>query len=114
MHKTQNDINARHKIKPLYMHMQQITFYDNRGRVETADMTEVMFSDGVQRFICTHAHVPESYLPRDVYALNEETSEYTAIGAYTTTETKSTQWFNAYANIWQGSPSIKSYIFHEN
>jgi hypothetical protein len=79
--------------------------------VETADMTKVMFSDGVQRFICTHAHVPEAYLPRDVYAL---TSEYTAIGAYTTTETKSTQWFNAYANIWQGSPSIKSYIFHEN
>ena len=36
MHKTQNSINARHKIKTL--DMQQITFYDNRGRVETADI----------------------------------------------------------------------------
>jgi hypothetical protein len=113
MHKTQNSINARHKIKTLDMHMQQITFYDNRGRVETADMTKVMFSDGVQRFICTHAHVPEAYLPNDVYALNEQ-SKYVAVGTYTITETKSTQWFNAYANKWQGSPGIKSYIFHEN
>jgi len=88
-----------------------ITFYDNRGRVETADMTEVMFSDGIKRFICTHAHVPDAYLPRDVYVFREE---YVAVGTYTTTETKSTQWFNVYANIWQGSPSIKTYIFHEN
>jgi hypothetical protein len=95
-----------------------ITFYDNRGRVETADMTKVMFRDGVERFICTHAHVPDAYLPRDVYILNEHSQsseyEYVAVGTYTTTETKSTQWFNAYANIWQGSPSIKCYIFHEN
>jgi hypothetical protein len=88
-----------------------ITFYDNRGRVETADMTEVLFSDGIKRFICTHAHVPDAYLPRDVYVFCEE---YVAVGTYTTTEPKSTQWFNAYANIWQGSPSIKTYIFHEN
>jgi len=96
--------------------MQQptITFYDNRSRVETADMTEVMFSDEVERFICTHAHVPDAYLPRDVYHMNNETNEYVAVGTYTTTETKSTQWFNAYANIWQGSPSIKCYIFHKN
>lgn len=33
-----------------------ITFYDNRGRVETADMHAVVFSDGVKRFICTHTH----------------------------------------------------------
>jgi hypothetical protein len=96
--------------------MQQITFYDNRGRLETAVMTEVMFSDGIKRFICTHAHVPDAYLPKDVYVLHEETqsSGYVAVGTHTTTETKSTQWFNAYANMWQGSPSIKSYIFHEN
>ena len=112
MHKTQNGINTRHKINPL--DMQQITFYDNRGRVETAVMSPVVFSDGVKRFICTHAHVPEAYLPRDVYTLNEETSEYIEIGTYTIHETKSTQWFNAYANVWQGSPSTKSYIFHEN
>jgi hypothetical protein len=93
-----------------------ITFYDNRGRMETADMRLTMFSDGVERFICTHAHIPDSYLPNDVYILNQHSqlSEYVAVGTYTTTETKSTQWFNAYANIWQGSPSIKSYIFHEN
>jgi hypothetical protein len=46
--------------------------------VETADMHPITFSDGVQRFICTHAHVPDEYLPRDVCAL---TSECTAIGA---------------------------------
>jgi hypothetical protein len=103
-----------HGTKSTHWNMQQITFYDNRGRVETADMHPVMFSDGIKRFICTHAHVPDAYLPRDVYHANDETSEYTAIGAYTTTETKSTQWFNAYANKWEGSPSIKSYIFHEN
>jgi hypothetical protein len=90
-----------------------ITFYDNRGRVETADMTKVMFTDGFERFICTHAHVPDAYLPRDVYTLNEQI-KYVAVGTYTISETKSTQWFNAYANIWQGNPSIKSYIFHEN
>lgn len=93
--------------------MQKITFYDNRGRVETADMSPTMFSDGVERFICTHHHIPDEYLPKDVYILNEE-SKYVAVGTYTINETKSTQWFNAYANMWQGSPSIKSYIFHEN
>jgi hypothetical protein len=91
--------------------MQQITFYDNRGRVETADMTKVMFSDGVQRFICTHAHVPDAYLPRDVYALKD--SEFTAVGTYAATETKSTQWYNARTNVWEGIPSVKTYIFHE-
>lgn len=93
--------------------MQQITFYDNRGRIETADMHQVVFSDGIQRLICTHARVPEAYLPKDVYALNEEGSEYIRIGAYTTTETKSTQWFNTRTNIWEGHPGNKCYIFHE-
>jgi hypothetical protein len=111
MHKTQNSINTRHTIKPL--DMQKITFYDNRGRIETADMHTVVFSDGVERLICTHHHIPDEYLPKDVYTLNEE-SKYVAVGSYTINETKSTQWFNAYANVWQGSPSIKSYIFHEN
>ena len=114
MHKTQNGINARHKINPL--DMQQITFYDNRGRVETAVMSPVVFSDGVERFICTHTHVPEAYLPRDVYVFHEETqrSGYVAVGTYTTTETKSTQWYNARTNAWEGSPTQKSYIFHKN
>ncbi len=67
-----------HSTKSTHWNMQQITFYDNRGRVETADMHPITFSDGVQRFICTHAHVPDEYLPRDVCAL---TSECTAIGA---------------------------------
>ena len=105
-----------HDTQSNHWNMQQttITFYDNRGRVETADMRLTMFSDGVERFICTHARIPDAYLPKDVYTLNEETSEYVAVGTYTTTETKSTEWFNAYANKWQGSPGIKSYIFHEN
>ena len=90
--------------------MQQITFYDNRGRVETADMTEVTFSDGIKRFICTHAHVPNAYLPRDVYVFHEE---YVAIGTYTISETKSTQWYNARTNAWEGAPSVKSYIFQK-
>jgi hypothetical protein len=91
--------------------MQQIMFYDNRGRLETADMHAVVFTDGVKRFICTHTHVPEAYLPKDVYIFHEE---YIAVGTYTTTETKSTQWLNARTNTWEGSPSKKSYIFHKN
>ena len=106
MHKTQNGINARHKIKPL--DMQQITFYDNRGRVETAVMSPVVFSDGVERFICTHTHVPEAYLPKDVYIFHEE---YVAVGTYATTETKSTQWYNARTNAWEGSPGETLYHF---
>jgi len=89
-----------------------ITFYDNRGRLETADMQEVMFSDGFERFICTHVHVPDAYLPKDVYVLKD--SEFTAVGTYTTTETKSTQWYNARTNAWEGAPSKKIYIFHKN
>lgn len=94
--------------------MQQITFYDNRGRVETADMSPTMFSDGVERFICMHARIPESHLPKDVYALNEECNEYTKVGTYTTTETKSTEWFNKRMNAWEGTPGNKCYVFHEN
>jgi hypothetical protein len=107
-----------HDTKSNHWDMPQttITFYDNRGRVETADMHAVVFSDGVERFICTHAHVPDAYLPRDVYVLNEhsQSSEYVAVGTYTTTETKSTQWFNPRTNAWEGAPSVKTYIFHKN
>lgn len=78
----------------------------------------VVLSDGIQRLICTHAHVPEAYLPKDVYALNEEGSEYIRIGAYTIGETKSTQWFNTHNTHEhvgrEGSPGNKYYIFHEN
>ena len=104
-----------HGTKSNHWNMQQITFYDNRGRLETADMHAVVFSDGVERFICTHTHVPEAYLPKDVYVFHEETqsSGYVAVGTYTTTETKSTQWYNARTNAWEGSPSIKCYIFQK-
>ena len=118
MHKTQNSINARHKIKTL--DMQQITFYDNRGRMETADMKEIAFSDGIKRFICTHSHIPDAYLPNDVYQLksngqgNEQGNECIKVGTYTTTETKSTEWFNPRTNAWEGTPGNKCYIFHEN
>lgn len=98
---------------PQTMPQTTITFYDNRGRLETADMHAVMFSDGVKRFICTHTHVPDAYLPKDVYQINDETNEYIKVGTYATTETKSTQWYNARTNAWEGTPSVKSYIFHE-
>ena len=102
-----------HGTKSNHWNMQQITFYDNRGRLETADMHVVVFSDGVERFICTHAHVPDAYLPKDVYVFHKETNEFTAVGTYTTSETKSTQWYNAHTNAWEGSPSVKTYIFHK-
>jgi hypothetical protein len=94
-----------------------ITFYDNRSRVEIADMHAVVFSDGVERFICTHAHVPAAYLPNDVYQLksnrqsNEQGNEYTKVGTYTTAETKSTQWFNPRTNTWEGIPGQTLYCF---
>jgi hypothetical protein len=90
-----------------------ITFYDNRGRMETADMRLTMFSDGVERFICTHTRVPDAYLPREVYILNEhsQSSEYIKVGAYTTTETKSTEWFNRRTNAWEGTPGETLYHF---
>uniref|UniRef100_A0A6C0I4P6 Uncharacterized protein n=1 Tax=viral metagenome TaxID=1070528 RepID=A0A6C0I4P6_9ZZZZ len=100
--------------------MQQITFYDNRGRMETADMKEIVFSDGIKRAICTHSHIPDAYLPRDVYQLksngqgNGQGNECTKVGTYTTAETKSTQWFNAHTNAWEGIPGNECYIFHEN
>ena len=111
MHKTQNGINARRIIKTL--DMQQITFYDNRGRIETADMSPVMFSDGINRFICTHIRIPQTYLPNDVYQLksNGQGNEYTKVGTYTTTETKSTQWFNPRTNAWEGTPGETIYHF---
>jgi hypothetical protein len=96
---------------PQTMPQNTITFYDNRGRLETADMHAVMFSDGIQRLICTHAHVPAAYLPKDVYHVNDETNEYTKVGTYTTTETKSTQWYNARTNAWEGTPGETLYHF---
>ena len=83
-----------------------VTFYDNRGRKEAADMKEIVFSDGITRMICTHTHVPDSYLPDDVYG-----ASYDVIGTYTTAETKSTEWFNARMNTWEGAPGCTLYHF---
>ena len=96
--------------------MQQITFYDNRGRIEIADMKEIAFSDGIKRAICTHSHIPDAYLPRDVYQLksNGQSNEYTKVGTYTTAETKSTQWFNAHTNAWEGIPGQTMYHFNKS
>jgi hypothetical protein len=93
--------------------MQRITFYDNRGRMETADMKEITFSDGITRAICTHAHVPPSYLPKDVYQLklNDTYNEYTKVGTYTTTETKSTYWLNTRTAQWDVTPGETIYHF---
>lgn len=86
-------------------------FYTRDG-CQTANMKKILFNDGIERFICTHGHVPESYWPNKVYTLNELEQVYTEIGTYTTTETKSTQWFNPRTNLWEGYPSIKTYYLN--
>ena len=88
-----------------------IAFYDNRGRIETADMKEIVFSDGIARTICAHAHVPEAYLPKDVYQLNNDGTEWNVIGTYATTESRSTARFNACTNIWEGNMDQTIYHF---
>ena len=88
-----------------------ITFYDNRGRIETVDMKEITFSDGIARTICAHAHVPESYLPKDVYQRNNDGTEWNVIGSYATTETRSTARFNARTNLWEGTMGQTIYHF---
>lgn len=46
------------------------------------DLTEVAFSDGVERFICKSDIVPPDYMPRVVYKLNELTGSYYEVGSY--------------------------------
>lgn len=88
-----------------------ITFYDNHGRIEIAEMKEIVFSDGIARTICVHAHVPEAYLPKDVYQMNNDGTEWNVIGTYATTETRSTARFNAYTNLWEGTMGQPIYHF---
>lgn len=46
------------------------------------DLVGVTFSDGVERFICKSDIVPEDYIPRVVYKLNEMTGSYYEVGSY--------------------------------
>ena len=90
----------------------EISFYTRDGK-QTAIMTNIKFNDEIDRFICTHDHVPESYWPNTVYKYNELDRRYDEIGVYSTTETKSTLWFNPRTNLWEGYPSVKTYYFQK-
>lgn len=86
------------------------TFYTRDGK-QTAIMKKILFNDSIERYICSHEHVPESYWPNTVYIYNIEKEEYIEIGSYFTKETTSTQWFNSQRNLWEGHPSVKTYYY---
>ena len=46
------------------------------------DLVGVTFSDGVERFICKSDIVPEDYIPRVVYKLNEMMGSYYEVGSF--------------------------------
>ena len=46
------------------------------------DLFGVTFSDGVERFICKSDIVPEDYIPRVVYKLNEMMGSYYELGSF--------------------------------
>ena len=46
------------------------------------DLVGVTFSDGISRLICKSEIVPEDYIPRVVYKINEMTGLYYEIGSY--------------------------------
>jgi hypothetical protein len=77
----------------------------------TCDMREVRFSDGITRFICTSSECPDSMVPNDVYRLNTIRNQYDVIGRYHTTETRSTQRLNSRTGEFEGTPSVKTYVF---
>lgn len=74
-------------------------------------MKKILFSDGIERFICTNSHVPESYWPNSVYQINHIEGGYDEIGTYTTTSTHSTERLNPKTLAWEGQPSVKTYHF---
>ena len=88
------------------------SFYTRDGK-QIAIMKKIFFNDGIERYICTHGHVPECYWPNTVYYYDEIELVYNEIGTYSTSETKSTQWFNHRTNLWEGNPSVKEYYFHK-
>ena len=46
------------------------------------DLVGVTFSDGVERFICKSDIVPQDYIPRVVYKLNEMMGLYYEVGSF--------------------------------
>jgi hypothetical protein len=80
----------------------------------TCDMREVRFSDGITRIICDSNECPDSMLPKDVYRLNTTRNRYDVIGTYHTTETQSTQRLNSRTGKFEGTPSVKTYVFASN
>lgn len=80
----------------------------------TCDMREVQFSDGITRIICDSNECPDSMLPKDVYRLNTIRNRYDVIGRYHTTETRSTQRLNSRTGKFEGTPSVKTYVFTSN
>jgi hypothetical protein len=46
------------------------------------DLTPILFSDKVERFICKSDIVPSDYIPKVVYMINETTGLYYEVGSY--------------------------------
>ena len=74
-------------------------------------MREIMFSDGINRFICTSNKTPESVWPNAVYKHNAIEGGYDKIGIYTMTQTHSYQRYNPKSGESEYTPSIKTYTF---
>jgi hypothetical protein len=74
-------------------------------------LKKILFSDGIERFICTNDQVPESYWPNTVYQFNKIESGYDEIGSYTTSSSFSTERLNPKTLSWEGNPSVKTYSF---
>jgi len=77
-------------------------------------MKKILFSDGLERFICTNDQVPESYWPNSVYQFNEIEGGYDEIGSYRTTYKVSTERLDPHTLLWQGNPSVTTYYFIPN
>jgi len=77
-------------------------------------MKKIIFSDGIERYICTNMEVPESSWPKTVYQINHIEGGYDEIGHYNTTSTFSTQRYNPITSNWEGQPSVKTYHFTPN
>jgi hypothetical protein len=88
----------------------EVSFYTRDGK-QIAIMKKIMFNDRIERYICTHDHIPEDYWPKTVFIKNTD-EYYNEIGTYSINSTKSTQSFNLTTEKWEGEPSVKTYYFH--
>ena len=74
-------------------------------------MHEIMFSDGINGFICSSNETPESVWSDIVYKRNPIEGGYDKIGFYTKTETDSNLRINRVTGKREGAPSVKTYTF---